>query len=117
MPVEIPVQRPLIYLQSADDPEVCFATLPVLVINPRFLLRLSEEDRSVLRLPENCEPVIGNDVLCLGLLAPSGKTVQSNLNAPIVINLQNFRGAQCISSASESACFRLAPDGRWERAC
>ena len=48
LPVEIPSQRPLVYLQSLEPPGVCFAALPVFVIDSGFHLRLSEEERSAL---------------------------------------------------------------------
>src|SRR5580658_9609989 len=61
LPVEIPSQRPLIYLQSVANPETCFAALPVFVVDPGFRLRLSEEERCALQLAEACDPVIGAD--------------------------------------------------------
>ena len=33
VPVEIPSQRPLIYLQSAERGDVCFLALPVLTVH------------------------------------------------------------------------------------
>ena len=62
MPVEIPAQRPLVYLQSLECAEICFVALPVYVIDPAFQLRLSEEERVLLQLPEDSDPVIGADV-------------------------------------------------------
>ncbi len=34
IPVEIPSQRPLVYLQSLESDEICFVALPVYVIDP-----------------------------------------------------------------------------------
>ncbi len=117
LPVEIPSQRPLIYLQSLANPEICFAALPVFVIDPGFRLSLSEEERCALQLPEDCEPVIGADVLCLALLMSGGDGVRVNLNAPVVINLHNSRGVQSIAAANATAYFRLEENGRWEPRC
>ncbi len=60
-----------------------------------------KDDRSLLEfdqldLPASQNPAIGRDVLCLALLVPSGCTVQTNLDAPIVINLHNGRGVQAV---------------------
>jgi flagellar assembly factor FliW len=122
VPVEIPSQRPLIYLQSPEQPRVCFVTLPVLTIDPSFELRLSDDDRSLLEfdqldLPASQDPAIGRDVLCLALLVPFGCTVQTNLDAPIVINLHNGRGVQAVSIPGATGSFRLSRNGDWEVVC
>ena len=122
VPVEIPSQRPLIYLQSAEKAGVCFLTLPVLAIHPGFDLRLSEDDLSLLELdrftlPDGEAPALGTDVLCLALLFPSGPTVRTNLDAPIVINLHNCRGIQAVSAAAVSGSYRLSECGVWEAIC
>lgn len=117
LPVEIPSQRPLVYLQSVIHPHICFAALPVFVIDPGFRLCLSEEEHSLLQLPEGCDPVVGTDVLCLALLMSSGDAVRVNLNAPVVINLHNSRGIQAIATDCAAGYFRLGPTGRWESRC
>ncbi|HWE49109.1 MAG TPA: flagellar assembly protein FliW [Bryobacteraceae bacterium] len=117
VPVEIPVQRPLVYLQSIESADVCFLCLPVRVIDAGFTLEMSEDERASIFLPEDCAPEIGVDVLCLGLLVPSGRTVAVNLGAPIVINLHNGRCVQCVPRERESSRFRLGEDGKWETAC
>ena len=122
LPVEIPSQRPLVYLQSVIHPDICFAALPVFVIDPGFRLRLSEEERALLQLPEGCDPVVGTDVLCLALLMSSGDAVRVNLNAPVVINLHNSLGVQSIATDRAPGYlrlghFRLDPTGRWEPLC
>ncbi len=117
LPIEIPAQRPLVYLQSLDCVEVCFVALPVYVIDPAFQLRISDEDRFILGLSENCEPVIGVDVLCLALLRKAGNSVEANLNASIVINLHNQRGVQCVPPTGTSAYFRLSADDGWAALC
>jgi flagellar assembly factor FliW len=117
LPVEIPPQRPLLYLQSLESPEICFGALPVYVIDPEFQLHISDEERALLQLPEDSGPVIGTDVLCVALLMPSGETVQVNLNAAVVINLHNRRGIQCVDPSGVAACFRLSADGGWTALC
>ena len=117
LPVEIPAQRPLVYLQSVERAEICFVALPVYVIDPAFQLRVSDEDRSILQLEEDCDPVIGADVLCLVLLRPSGHSVEANLNASIVINLHNRRGVQCVPAAGLSSQFRRLDDSGWTVLC
>ena len=122
VPIEIPSQRPLIYLQSAEHVGVCFVALPVLTVSPGFQLRLSEDDRSLLEFDplsfaKGDSPALGTDVLCLALLVPSGRTVQTNLDAPIVINLHNSRGIQAVSAAPAAGSYRLSEAGGWEALC
>ena len=35
---------PLIYLQSLEDPALCFVTMPILSVDPRYRLKVSSED-------------------------------------------------------------------------
>jgi flagellar assembly factor FliW len=114
VPVEIPSQRPLIYLQSVEDARVCFVAMPVLAVWPEFALQISDDDRAAVGLAEDA--AIGTDVMCLALLLPWGRSVQSNLDAPIVINLQNGRGVQAVAPAGTAGLFRLGENG-WEAAC
>ncbi len=115
VPVEIPSQRPLIYLQSAEEAGVCFVAMPVLAVWPGFELQLSNDDRMAIGLGEGAA-AIGTDVLCLALLLPWERSVQANLDAPIVINLHNGRGVQAIAPAGTAGLFRLGESG-WEAAC
>jgi flagellar assembly factor FliW len=117
VPIEIPAQRPLIYLQSVERAEICFVGLPVYVIDPAFQLRLSDDERSTLELPEGCDPAIGVDVLCIALLMRPGRSVEANLNASVVINLHNRRGVQCVPVPGRSAGFQLSADDGWTALC
>ncbi|MES1257432.1 MAG: flagellar assembly protein FliW [Acidobacteriota bacterium] len=113
--VEVPAQRPLVFLQSAEKPEVCFVALPVRAIRPDFELSLSDDDRFVLRMDDSTRTEIGADVLCLALLFPGPAGIETNLGAPIVINLRNLRCIQADGGATAGR-YRLG-DGRWESTC
>jgi flagellar assembly factor FliW len=117
IPVEVPVQRPLVFLQSLDNPETCFVSLPVRTIHPDYQICLGEEDRVALLFDLDRDLSIGADVLCLALLVPFENTVQANLDAPIVINLHNRRCIQALPSGAPKGYFRLADGGRWESVC
>ena len=88
--------RPLVFLQSLEDPALCFITAPVLAVDPRFRLRMSEEDREAAGLSSVRRPRIGKDVWALGVIAvrETGPTV--NLLAPLVINLRSLRAVQAV---------------------
>lgn len=117
VPVEIPAQRPLIYLQSLEHAGICFVCLPVFTIDAGFRLQLCDEDKAAMLIPDDCRPEIGVDVLCLGLLMPAGETVQTNLSAPVVINLHTGRGVQCVTGSRARSCFQLGDRGDWEPIC
>jgi flagellar assembly factor FliW len=116
LPVEIPAQRPLLYLQSLSDPAICFIALPVYVIDPAFELDLTDEERITLGLAAGTRPVIGADVLCVALLMPSNQSVQANLGAVVVINLHNRRGVQCVPQPGTNRLRLLAENG-WVSPC
>ena len=117
IPVEIPAHRPLVFLQSTERSGVCFVSLPVMTICPDFKLHLTEDERVSLMFPDARDPEIGADVLCLALLFPSGRTVEANLDAPVVINLHNSRCLQALSPEVARGYFRLSDAGTWEHAC
>jgi flagellar assembly factor FliW len=117
IPVEVPVHRPLVFLQSVRHSEVCFVSLPVLIVCPDFDLSLTEDDCAALMLDEKETPRIGSDVLCLALLRRSGGTVETNLDAPIIINLHNSRCVQSLSPDAARGYYRLNDEGVWERIC
>jgi flagellar assembly factor FliW len=118
IPVEVPAQRPFVFLQSLEKPETCFVALPATVVSPAYQPHISEDDRHALLLEFDSEPALGQDILCLVLLVPAGTTVQANLDAPVVINLHNRRCIQAHSPESTAAgCYRLSATGAWEALC
>ena len=116
VPIEIPAQRPLVYLHSACNPDVCFLALPAPAIAPGFELRLGPDDYQALELDPDSRPEPGRDVLCLALLGPCGNDIQANLAAPVVISLHNQRGHQ-LTPAGAPEYWRLSKDGVWEAVC
>jgi len=91
---------PLVFLQSLEDPGLCFITAPVLAVDPQYRLKLSEEDREVAELPLARQPRIGKDVWALAVVSmrESGPTV--NLLAPLVINLRSLVAVQAVMRES-----------------
>src|SRR3954452_6120584 len=92
--------EPLVYLQSLEDPDLCFITMPVLAVDPRYRLKIANEDLGQLGLPSVRQPRIGDDVLCLSVLSMYETGPTANLLAPIVINLKTRRGVQAIAPES-----------------
>jgi flagellar assembly factor FliW len=97
LPLSFPDQHPLIFLQSLEEPGLCFITLPVLAADPGYRLAVSPEDLAVIGLPGRVQPKIGSDVLCLAMLSLREEGPTANLLAPVVVNLRNRHCVQAIA--------------------
>ena len=101
---------PLVYLQSLEDPDLCFITMPILAVDPLYKLKVSSEDLDHLGLTPARQPRIGDDVLCLTVLTIREAGPTANLLAPIVVNLRNRKAVQAIAAESDySHEFALMP--------
>jgi flagellar assembly factor FliW len=116
--LERPATHPLMFMQSVSSPDVCFILLPVLAADPKYKLRLAEEDLAALRLSAGRQPRIGRDVLCAVLVCAGGEErpdPTANLLAPIVVNLKRQIGVQAIQTRTEySYRYPLVPQGHHE---
>jgi flagellar assembly factor FliW len=98
--VQLPETHPLVFLQSLEDPGLCFVTLPVLAIEPEYRLRLSSEDLERLGFPGGRQPHIGQEVLCLAVLSIRSSGPTANLLAPVVVHLQSLQAVQAVMGDS-----------------
>ena len=90
--------EPVVFLQSLDSTDLCFVTLPVLVIDPKYRLDISAVDRELLGLARDRRPVIGEQVLCLAILSIKEGGSTANLMAPLVVSLKTNRAVQAIAA-------------------
>jgi flagellar assembly factor FliW len=100
LPVQNPRTAPILFLQSLDDPSLCFTTLPIWVVDSQYRLRVTEPDLEILGFPTHRQPRIGDDVLCLAVLSIRKTGTTANLLAPVVVNLKNYRAVQAVSPES-----------------
>jgi flagellar assembly factor FliW len=99
--IEHAASRPIVFLQSLTRPELCFITLPVLVVKPDYRLAVSPEDLRALALSGDRQPEIGTEVLCLAVVSVAeGRLPTANLLAPVVVNLKTHLGLQAIQEES-----------------
>src|SRR5574340_516451 len=99
LPLEPPGAAPIVLLQSIATPQLCFITLPVLVVDPGYRLAISPEDLQTLGRPAGRQPRIGEDVLCLALITiKPGRPTTANLLAPLIVDLKTMRAVQAIST-------------------
>jgi flagellar assembly factor FliW len=101
---------PLVYLQSLEDPGLCFVTMPVLAVDPQYRLQVSGDDLHQIGLAPARQLKIGEDVFCLTVLSIRETGPTANLLAPIVINLKTRRAVQAIApEGGYSHQFELTP--------
>jgi flagellar assembly factor FliW len=95
LPVEVPDQLPLVYLQSLRTSELCFVAAPVNCVVRDYDLCANPEDLMLIDLgPDTAR---GPQTLCLALVCfGEDGTASANLRAPIIVNLENRRGVQTI---------------------
>jgi flagellar assembly factor FliW len=91
---------PLVFLQSLEDPELCFTTAPVLSVDPQFRLKLSEEDLDVVGLASARKPRLGKEVWALAVIAVRETGPTANLLAPVVINIHSLLAVQAVMRES-----------------
>jgi flagellar assembly factor FliW len=101
LPVQNPQTAPILFLQSLEDPALCFITLPVLVVDPRYRLRMSPPDLEVLEWKTERQPRIGEDVLCLAVLSFQKSGPTANLLAPVVVDLKTYTAVQAVAAESD----------------
>jgi flagellar assembly factor FliW len=107
--IEEPQRRPLLFLQSLTVPDLCFTMLPIFVLSPDYILRMSPEDIDLIGLDPSRQPRIGVDVFCGVLLAMQDNEITANLLAPIVMNLASRIAVQAVQiEADYSHCYRVA---------
>jgi flagellar assembly factor FliW len=97
--LHFPDTDPLIFLQSVDDPELCFLTIPVLTVDSTYRLQVDVEDCELIGLAGG-DLRIGENVLCLAVLSLREDGPTANLLAPIVVNLRNRVSVQAVAPQS-----------------
>ena len=101
VPIQDARTAPIVFLQSLEEPSLCFTTLPVLVVDPQYRLQVKEEDLEELGFPQGRKPRIGEDVLCLTVLSIRESGPTANLLAPVVVNLRSHKAVQVVAAESE----------------
>ena len=100
--IEQPPTKPLVFVQSLAGANLCFVTLPMLVVAPDYRLNMIPEDLQILGLPTDRQPGIGTDVLCLAILSfEEGGPPTVNLLAPVVVNLSTRVAVQAVQPDSD----------------
>jgi flagellar assembly factor FliW len=103
LPVDNPTHRPLLFLQSLDNPQLCFLSLPIALAEPDYRLKMSVEDLTLVgfdRLPS-----WKTEAQCLAVVAVAEDGLATvNLLAPIVINCATRQAVQAVRDDAAYAC-------------
>jgi flagellar assembly factor FliW len=98
LPLHQPENDPLIFLQSLEDPELCFVTVPVHVVDPAYRLEAEAEDLASIGLPAS--PHIGEEAFCFAVLSIREEGPTANLLAPLVVNPATRKCVQAVAASS-----------------
>jgi len=115
-----PPIEPLLFLQSLGNSRLCFILLPILVVDPHYIVNLDAEDLAALHLAPGRQPRIGEDILCAAIVnTGTGQDGEAtaNLMAPVVVNLKEQIGMQVIQTGSGYSHRHPVPVGREVAPC
>ena len=117
--ITIPDSEPLVFLQSARTPELCFLAFPIQAVQPEYHLALSPEDFAVLGGEGELTPRMSADTLVLTLLSVrDGFPVTANLMAPVIINPRTRRAVQSVrQDAAYSHQYPISAVSQVESTC
>jgi flagellar assembly factor FliW len=107
--IQLPKTHPLLFLQSLDEPNVCFPVLRALAVDPHYRFQLAKEDLRRLDLPVSRQPRVGEDIECLAVVALRKDGATANLLAPVIINLRKMQAVQAVAGDSYSLQHPLRP--------
>ena len=111
----VPVQHPnspgLIFLQSLEQPQLCFITVPMATLWPDYDLALSAEERELLGLDSSEGPSAGGSLAVLAIVSfLEGREPTANLAAPLVIRVATRRAVQAIRQDGRYQVQEKLPD-------
>lgn len=88
---------PFKWLQSIDDPEMAFVVISPLTFRPDYMVEVTEDEVSALKLNNSDNAVISVIVT----IPMDPKKMSANLKAPLIFNLNNRLGKQIILKDSQ----------------
>jgi flagellar assembly factor FliW len=103
LPIEEAARRPLIFMQSLEQPGLCFLTLLVAAIDPGYRLKMSAEDMASVGFDR--QPGTGAEMVCLAVMSIANAAAPTvNLLAPIVVNPRTGRAVQSVRDDAVYPC-------------
>ena len=95
--IERPALRPVVFLQSIVQTNLCFITLPARSVDPGYELEVAAEERTILGFATTETPVWDQSLACLAIVClPSDGVPTANLLGPVVLSRQTRKGVQAV---------------------
>lgn len=91
--IDRPQTKPLVFLQSIEQADLFFVTIPPSLIEPDYRLQLLDEHLGALELSDTASAEFL--VLCVVCLAESGPAT-ANLLGPLIIHCPSGKGVQAV---------------------
>jgi len=109
LPLEDPARKPLIFLQSLEEPRLCFLALPIETVDPGYRLKISAEDLAWIGLERERDAAALAQCLVI-IAAGDDRIPTANLLAPVVINWAKRQAVQAVRDDAVYSCRHpLAP--------
>ncbi len=103
LPIDNPARRPIVFLQSLEDPQLCFLSLPVALVDPNYRLKMSAEDLALAGFDH--VPALESEAQCLVIVAVAEDGLATvNLLAPVVINRLTAQAVQAVRDDAVYPC-------------
>jgi flagellar assembly factor FliW len=91
--VDRPQSKPFVFLQSIEQPDLFFVTIPPALVDPGYELQLLDEHMATLSLSDTASvELMILSVVCL----PESGPATANLLGPLVIHCPSGRGVQAV---------------------
>jgi flagellar assembly factor FliW len=98
--------RPLLWLQSLDDPNLAFPVVDPRAINPNYFQLLPTGELGRLRIRSRAELLM----LVVAILRPAPEQSSVNLKAPVLINHTTMIGRQIILEEPRAEIRAIFPE-------
>jgi len=103
LPLEDASRKPLMFLQSLEEPQLCFLTLPISAVDPAYRLKINAEDLALIGLEK--QPGPGDTAECWVIIAFGEDHIPfANLLAPLLINRATALAVQAVRDDSVYSC-------------
>jgi len=106
-----PEEKPFIWMQSTANPNLCFIVTSPFLFFPEYRPDVPDEELVGIGSPSLNELML---LTIIKIVNNSTPELHTNLKAPIIINLKDFKGSQVIVSNeamySERAVYSVKPE-------
>jgi flagellar assembly factor FliW len=95
--MERPALRPVVFLQSLSNPELCFITLPANSVDPGYELSMAPDELSVLGVAGEESISYPESLSCLAIVCLNNDgPATANLLGPVVLSRETRKGIQSV---------------------